>query len=614
MSLPRLAPLLRTAGWLLGCAVLFAVNLRLSQTTAANSDGASQALQAWDLLHGNPLQHGWITGDVAYFPNDVLAYALIVVVHGLNADDVHWYGALIYTLAMLLVTLLAMGRRGEASGRARLLRGAIAAGIMLCPQLQAGTYALLQGPAHLGSSVPVLLAWLLIDRVPREGGAGAVRRGGWLVAVVVAVLLALTGISDMTALYVGAIPLVVICAYRLLRAGLTRRPSAPRLDHIDLESSRRLDRPGLRPSPGLESFNAFSREPATRVDLFDGETLAQLDRVRQQPARRLDRFEIALAVAGVVAAVVAFEGARILTAMGSLTEVAAITSFSPVHVIFWHNFRVAGLCLLVLAGANFIGVHPQIRAGFELLHLVGATLGGVAILVAAWRFLRDRDLITQLLLAGIVANLVTFVVGTHAVELTYTHEMSDVLPFGAALAGRVLAGYIGAIRIGTVRVAVPVLCLALVGYLGGTAYELRQPRLPAQNAQLATWLQDHDLHYGLSGYWAANIVTLSTQQQVRVLPLNRTKQGKFVVATQLVKRAWFDPRQSTANFVVLFPSYKGLEPFTGFTGLVGFSYEANALATFGKPARTYHFEQYTILVWNKNLLADMAAPVIHAAG
>jgi hypothetical protein len=535
---------------------MFVVNLRLSQTTAANSDGASQALQAWDLLHGNVLQHGWITGDVAYYPNDVLAYALIDPVRGLGADDVHWYGALIYTLAMLLAALLAMGRGGEASGRARAARGAIAVGIMLCPQLQAGTYALLQGPAHLGSSVPILLAWVLIDRMPREGGDRTMGRGGWLVAIAVAVLLAVTGVSDMTALYVGAIPLAVICAYRLLRDGLGR----------------------------------------------------------QKPAPRLDRFEIALVVAGVVATVVGWEGARILASLGSVTEVAASTALAPVNLIFWHNLRVAGLCLLVLAGADFVGVHPPVRAGFEILHLAGAALGAAGILIAAGRFLRDRDLISQLLLAGIVINLLTFVIGTHAVEVTYTHEMSDVLPFAAALAGRVLADYLAAIKIGTVRIAVPVLCVVLLGYLGGLAYELSQPRVPAQNAQLASWLEGHHLRYGLSGYWAGNIVTLSTQEQVRILPLNRTPDGKLIAATQLLKGSWYNPRQSTANFVVLFPGDPGIKPFTGFTGVVGFPYEKNVLATFGQPAKTYHYEQYTILVWNKNLLADMATPVIKAAG
>jgi hypothetical protein len=48
--------------------------------------------------------------------------------------------------------------------------------------------------------------------------------------------------------------------------------------------------------------------------------------------------------------------------------------------------------------------------------------------------------------------------------------------------------------------------------------------------------------------------------------------------------------------------------------MVGFPYEENVVATFGQPAKTYHYQQYTILVWNKNLLADMATPVINAAG
>jgi hypothetical protein len=49
--------------WVLGTALAlsagFACYLRQSQTVPVGSDGASQALQAWDLLHGNPLLHGW---------------------------------------------------------------------------------------------------------------------------------------------------------------------------------------------------------------------------------------------------------------------------------------------------------------------------------------------------------------------------------------------------------------------------------------------------------------------------------------------------------------------------------------------------------------------------
>ena len=39
--------------------VLFFCYLRLSRTYPDNSDGADQALQAWDMLHGNWLLRGW---------------------------------------------------------------------------------------------------------------------------------------------------------------------------------------------------------------------------------------------------------------------------------------------------------------------------------------------------------------------------------------------------------------------------------------------------------------------------------------------------------------------------------------------------------------------------
>ena len=34
-----------------------------------------------------------------------------------------------------------------------------------------------------------------------------------------------------------------------------------------------------------------------------------------------------------------------------------------------------------------------------------------------------------------------------------------------------------------------------------------------------------------------------------------------------------------------------------------------ARAAFGPPARVYHFEAYTIMVWNKNLLRQLGPPV-----
>jgi len=521
--------------WGLGLVVAFAANLRLSQTNATNSDGASQALQAWDMLHGNLLLHGWITGDVTYYTTEVPEYMLVELVHGLNADAVHIAAALTYTLAMLLAALLAMGKT---TGREALARAAIAAGIMIAPQLDAGTYALLNSPDHLGTSVPVLLAWLIADRA----------RPRWYVPVVVGLILAWAQIADVLVLYVAVVPLAIVCSFRALRTKVWQR-----------------------------------------------------SRQRQRQPLASKRYEIALAVAAVAAGIAGLAAPHVLAAIGGETQVQVATQLSPLNVIFWHNLRVTGICLLVLAGANFIGVHQAVRSGFEILHLTGATLGACGIAVAAWRFPRDRDLVSQLLLAGIVINLVAFAVGTHAVEITYTREITPVLPFAAALAGRVLAGRLLAMRLA------PVLIVVLCGYLAGLVFAIRQPVVPAQNARLTSWLETHHLRYGLSGYWAANAVTLTSGERVQVRSLDPA--GEKVRATrQLVKTEWYDPSRESANFVVVYHGYVGTQPFGGFTGLVGFPEAKEVIATFGTPARTYRYDQYTIFVWDKNLLAVLPRP------
>ncbi|HTU04175.1 MAG TPA: hypothetical protein VMG13_01365, partial [Trebonia sp.] len=59
--------LLWTAGVLLAGFVLYWCYLREAQTYELNSDPAGQALQAWAMLHGNPLLRGWWLGDVSFY-------------------------------------------------------------------------------------------------------------------------------------------------------------------------------------------------------------------------------------------------------------------------------------------------------------------------------------------------------------------------------------------------------------------------------------------------------------------------------------------------------------------------------------------------------------------
>jgi hypothetical protein len=190
----------------LGALAAFAAYLRLADSRAVNSDGAAQALQAWDMLHGNLLLRGWTTSDVSFYTTELPQYLLIELVRGLGQDVVHLAAAMTYTLAVLLAALVA---KGAATGREAAVRVALAAGIMLAPQLDSGTNVLLSSPDHTGTSVPVLAAWLILDRA----------RPRWRVPVVVSALLALALVADSTVLLIGVIPLLGVCAFRVAWTG-----------------------------------------------------------------------------------------------------------------------------------------------------------------------------------------------------------------------------------------------------------------------------------------------------------------------------------------------------------------------------------------------------------
>ncbi len=194
------------AAFAVGGIVLFFAYLGQSRTMPAMSDGASQALQAWAMLHGNVLLHGWSLSDVSFYTTELPEYMLVELVKGLRPDIVHVAAALTYTVLVLLAALVA---KGTATGREGTVRAVVAAGIMLAPALGPlnTTFVVLSYPDHTGTQVPLLAAWLLIDRVkPR-----------WWVPIVVTGLLAWVQMADTMALYEAAIPLAAVCAIRLYR-------------------------------------------------------------------------------------------------------------------------------------------------------------------------------------------------------------------------------------------------------------------------------------------------------------------------------------------------------------------------------------------------------------
>src|SRR5215468_4604427 len=176
--------------YLLAGAVLFVAYLRLSETYGLNSDSANILLMGWDLLHGNLLLHGWYMSDVSFFPTELPQYALLESFLGLHMQTAHVAAAMTHTLVFLLAVLLARSGSDPKTGRAAWIRTLIAAGIMLAPQFGLGVFALDLSVGHIGTSVPLLLTWLLLD---------------WAL------------VADPIVYVVGVGPLGVVCAARVLR-------------------------------------------------------------------------------------------------------------------------------------------------------------------------------------------------------------------------------------------------------------------------------------------------------------------------------------------------------------------------------------------------------------
>jgi hypothetical protein len=542
--------LLASAAVVLAVALLFVAYLQVSRTYPENSDESNDLLMAWDMLHGNLLLHGWYLSDVSFYTTELPQYALLVRLFGLHTGTAHIAAAMTYTLVVVLAALLA---RGTASGRDGWLRMLLTTGIMFAPQLGVAVFILLLSLGHIGTAVPVMLTWLVLDRL--DG-----LKPRWPVPVLVGLMLTWALIADPLVLIIGIVPLVAVCAARVIRGAAVRRRAG-------------------RDSGWLQASLA-----------------AQW-------------YELSLAAAAILAEGLASLVNRLIAASGGFILHPVGYQLAPLRTWPKHAY-VTAKGLLALFGAKPQG--PPAELAFALVHLAGVAL----VLWAMWRvarhFFSDADLISQILLVAMVVNVALYVPSTlaDATDLN-AREFAVVLPFGAVLAGRALAARItspstarhstaspGTARHSTAspepyrwrRWLTPVLLAALAGYAASLGYAAAQPSVPAANDQLVTFLAEHHLTSGIGGYWESSVVTVGSDGAVTiraVLP------GTLKPDLWESKGSWYDAGAHSATFLVT-----DSEP--GF-----FHYwkpAPAALASFGPPARTYHVGPYTVFVWDKNLL------------
>ena len=402
------------AGVTLVAALLFLVYLRIAERHGFGADGAVLEQQAWDMLNGNPLMRGWTVADIAFYTIEIPEFAVIEWFRGgISPEVLNIAEALNLTLVVVLVAVLAKGR---ATGQSGLVRALVAGGIVFAPVAGGNSTLMLSNPDHLATQIFVLAAWLIVDRA----------RPRWWVPVAVAALLGWARMSDSIVLLEAELPLLAVCAVRIVRRG---------------------------------------------------------------GALRDQWYELSLGAAAIAAELIAQLGLATVRAMGGFAAFPLQETFAPVAQLSSHVWVTVESTLL-LYGADFSGLPLKGNLSLLTVaaHLIGVLLA-VAATVCALRRFPGNELMPQIVTAMMVSSLLAYtLLGEGVTASGGAHDVFPVLPAGAVLAGRMLfqspiparvlgvlaaglAVYAGLLAIYTVQVPVAPNETALAAWL--RAHDLR---------------------------------------------------------------------------------------------------------------------------------------------
>jgi len=346
--------------------------------------------------------------------------------------------------------------------------------------------------------------------------------------------------------------------------------------------------------------------------------------------------ELSLSAAAGAAYLIAWWGGRLLSNAGGYVQQPVPYALDATRTWFWHA-QVVVHGLLEMFGAYFVPwtdsfiawPYPQrpmsgldqVIALTRLVCVVFAVWGACAI--ARRMFSRDADFISQLLLAGIVANIFAYIPSTLAAHTALnTREVAPVLPFAAVLAGRMLGDRLVTGPLATVRLpgsgardgrsghslGIRLVAVPLVMLFGWYSYGLfRQadtPAAPEPLTKVAAFLEARHLKYGLGGYWEASLLTVQTGGAVTVRAVTPACLQPYRWES---KRDWYDPKLHSANFILLsnMPGYFSKFAVSGAAlRLLNKWYGPPGYPT-GWPRYLHNGGYYTARVYPGNLLTQL---------
>jgi hypothetical protein len=311
--------------------------------------------------------------------------------------------------------------------------------------------------------------------------------------------------------------------------------------------------------------------------------------------RRLRTPETRLALAAIASVPLSYGLRALMIHLGSYYLSKAHTGIAPLSTWHWH-FTGTWESLLTLFSVDFAHF-----PGPTATRAAATFIGGFALLCGVLSLLRTLirwthvDAADRMLTVAIIIYLAAYEFSTVAAPGGGGgYEFVGLIAMSAVLSARAIASLrplqLPAFRaVGTAVAAIGAFALLV----SGTALFQSTVRSPLQ--PLGAWLQDHNLTYGLAGYWNSSPVTVYTGGRVSVRPII-PEPGGFLPRTWNARAQWFDASKHDARFVIA-----GQEQGSVLT-------EAQVENSFGKPAAVYPVDGLLIMVYNYNLLTKGATP------
>jgi len=518
--------------------VLYAHASRYYEPT---SDTLSPMLEAREVLSGNPLLMHWYLGTVSNYTTDILAFTIALRFLPFDVSTHYNVAGLLYALTVVATAWLA-ARRGPVR---RLDRIAVAAAIAIVafPSPLLGS-TVLRPSLHLTTIFWIILALIAIDGEPsidergNETSKTLPHPFAWWRFALAWLFLSLAQIADNMTLYIALGPIAGISLLRLRRS-----------------------RQGWQQEAGL------------------------------------------LAVCAGAAIAAKVSAALVIGMHGYIMPAKAYNNHSHV-VAFEHladNVRYTLQGVMALYNGDFSG-HPLTRG---TLLLLAGSLGLWVVLESLRRLLSDEwraqreekssatspsvDRIAAIAGLAMVVDVLCYALSNLVVTTQTTRYLAPFVFYSAILIGRfgVPRWKLMDSRDGRAFWAATFVIAGLSWFYVFTARAIRiHLPGPPRTFRLGKWLSDHGLRHGYGGYWTANSIRVSSHDAVQICPVWYPDRKFSRYRTELDER-WYDARP--ANFLVLEdPPYAGID--------------ANvARSVFGREARQYAVEGYTVLVWDKDI-------------